>query len=308
MKRYPLLDPFRLILALVVVFRHLLGWQVFPAVPAFLALSGFLVLQSFDSKPNWKLFAWKRFLRVYPALFAMFVVALFLAGPARTWEIALYYLKFGFGPNTNWNVSLWSLPFEEVFYVLLGVLYLTGAYTRRGIIWMGALIGALLCVYGLLSNVPFSESLPRALPLVWSFFVGNLCYLYRDLLSRFRFFGLVLVALAIATQLYGVTIQQTSHFDCLAALFAAPGILLIGTQFSPNLPRIPDFSYSCYIWHYLLGCWCISIGLSKWMLFPFLVVVCVSSWYLIERPALRLKHRVPRLAWWQKPVPADVPT
>jgi peptidoglycan/LPS O-acetylase OafA/YrhL len=154
--------------------------------------------------------------------------------------------------------------------------------------------------------VPYPDSLPRALPFVWLFFVGNLFYLYREWFFRFRYLGFPILALAIGVHLYGIVIGNLIHLDCLASVLTAPGILLIGTQFVPKLPRMPDFSYSCYIWHYLIGSWCISVGLSKWMLIPFLAIACAGSWYLIEKPSRKWRHRRPQLAFWKTPEPAEV--
>jgi peptidoglycan/LPS O-acetylase OafA/YrhL len=298
MNRYSLLDPFRLFLAVAVVFGH---WnrsiQPFPAVPAFLALSGFLVLQSYEGSRNWQHFAWKRFVRVMPALLVVFVAAFFIVGYERGLGVIAYYFRFGFA-RMSADGSLWSLPFEEALYASLVVMYLCGAYRSRVLVWVLAGVGLAICLYGSFFTPPKEavENLPRTFPLIYCFFVGNLIYLHKSKLFQYRYGGFALLAIALGFELYGNIVHDLPHALCRAAIFAAPGLLLVGTQFKPKMPRFPDFSYSLYIWHALLFTWCRITLHSNWIAVALLPPVCVASWYLVEKPCLTWKDRP-----WQLP-------
>jgi peptidoglycan/LPS O-acetylase OafA/YrhL len=53
-----------------------------------------------------------------------------------------------------------------------------------------------------------------------------------------------------------------------------------------KMPRIPDLSYGIYIYHAPLFA---LLHMPLWEFFPLLAVFCAASWYLVEKPALRLK-------------------
>ena len=63
------------------------------------------------------------------------------------------------------------------------------------------------------------------------------------------------------------------------------------------LVKLPDYSYGIYIWHYPIlqavlffspGLGPIELGLIG---VPLFILVSALSWHLIEKPALKLKHR-----------------
>src|SRR5689334_5789233 len=134
MKRYPLFDYLRLFLALEVVMIHFqafrgsheFGAPINP-VPAFLAISGFLVLQSFENSPSWGRFAWKRFCRIIPAFVASLAVIGLLFGGRQVFLTVREWATLGL-VHGSINGPVWSLMAEEIAYVILAVLSLSGAY------------------------------------------------------------------------------------------------------------------------------------------------------------------------------------
>lgn len=293
--RYPLFDYLRLAMALCVVSGHAFGWQVFPAVPGFLALSGMLVAGSYERSGGWQVFAWRRFVRVYPALVFLLVVAVPLIGLSRVGGIGLYYLSFGFA-RSSWDDSLWSLPFEEALYAGLALLFIFGLYRKAAVLWTMTAFGLILCMVEAFH--PLRMELARAMPLLWCFGIGNLAYIHRDKLPAYKLLAFPLVAAALIVQVWGITHHTGLQSLALASIPAAPGILILGTQFGKSLRAIPDFSYSCYIWHYLL----LQVALAEFgnrlYMFPMLVLACGVSCFLIERPADKLKNSPPRLHFW----------
>lgn len=294
-ERYPLFDRLRLVMALCVVSGHAFGWQVFPAVPGFLALSGMLVAGSYERSGNWKTFAWRRFIRVYPALLFLFIAAIPLVGLAKVGSIGAYYVSFGFA-QSSWNDSLWSLPFEEALYVGLALMFIFGIYRKTATIPLLVGLGLALCLVEAFH--PLRMEVARAMPLVWCFGIGNLAHVHRERLPALKFLALPLVILALAIQIWGILHHAGLQTLALASIPAAPGILILGTQFGLGLQKIPDFSYSCYIWHFLLLKIAIADFGNRLFMFPMLIVACAVSWYLIERPAEKLKNRPLRLQFW----------
>ncbi len=279
-ERYPLFDVFRLLLALEVVRGHMRPPEMFPAVAGFLAISGFLVPQSYVASRSFWHFAWKRFLRVTPGLVAMILAVGLYKGFDKSREMINFYIRFGFA-RSSWNPSLWSLPFEEVFYLLLAVLFMFGAYRRKWPIFVLAGIGFIICMMGWL-YLPLAYapiSVPRTLPLFWAFFFGNVMWMYKEHLAPFRWLGFGLLMFAYIAQ------DRDGGFS-LSGLFMAPAVILIGSQFKPRLPKIPDLSFGLYIIHMPVT---MIITYSAPLAFEVSLALSAVSWFLIEKPALSLK-------------------
>jgi|GEM_PF-4308144 peptidoglycan/LPS O-acetylase OafA/YrhL len=119
-ERYPNFDLFRLLLAVEVAFVHMwaeidpnFGWPGYVmAVPAFLAISGFLVLQSYSESGCWRVFITKRILRIIPALLVSFVLCLILFGPDMVKESFFVWISGGALPliwSSKWSTLVISM-------------------------------------------------------------------------------------------------------------------------------------------------------------------------------------------------------
>lgn len=283
--RYPLFDVFRLLLAAEVArmhfYQHTIGpYLIVPAVPAFLGISGFLVLQSFDLTPKWRVFAFKRALRIVPAFLAMLALVVVLHGAERAGFVFLHWLTLGFGPQSV-NNAVWSLGWEELFYGLLALLFGLGVYRRPRVVL--ALAGVSALVAFAFSTADPTVRANDILPLAMAFFLGNLGYLHRDRLPAFRHAGLPLVAL-------GTAAHVVTRFAPLSTLLTISGLLLLAAGYKPRLPRFPDLSYGVYIYHVPILVWC-TWNDRLWAFLPLLALVCVASWFFVEAPALRLKQK-----------------
>lgn len=127
---------------------HVLG------VHAFFVISGYLITRSWQDDPSVWRFAWRRALRIVPALLALVVGTVLVLGPVLTtlplgayfagratqlywWNAAFapYYLLSGVfqdgRPYTGVNGSLWSLPIEAAMYAVVPVLGGRGVFARR---------------------------------------------------------------------------------------------------------------------------------------------------------------------------------
>ncbi|MEI8021293.1 MAG: acyltransferase, partial [Schlesneria sp.] len=152
-------DLIRLLAALQVVYCHTC-WHLgitsgigdptlanfihwFPGVPIFFTISGFLISRSWERSDNWREYATKRVLRIYPALWVQLAVGILITTAfgvvtpslatcpsfglwivAQSTFVQVYNPSFmrGFGLGVL-NGSLWTIPVELGFYVSLPILY-----------------------------------------------------------------------------------------------------------------------------------------------------------------------------------------
>lgn len=280
MTRYPLFDVFRLLLALEVVRYHAVypSPLLLPAVPAFLALSGFLVLQSFEHSRSWGHFAWKRACRIVPAFLLMLVLVYALFGASDVGRVLAFWATLGQNGDKPVNGPVWSLGWEELYYVLLGCLFTLGAYKR---LWLIVLFAVLASVFSLAAWNYVPGGFSRwPIPLASAFFIGNAMYLLRDKLASFRWLGVPLLGA-------GAYVEATTQFSALSTLLVAPGLLLLAVGFGRSMKwRVPDLSYGCYIYHRPLS-YAFGFGLTFGLA---LTAICVGSYYLVEKPALAFKN------------------
>ena len=176
-------DLIRLFAALQVAVYHTMehleyqyvGWGVkfpFPGVICFFVISGFLITSSWDRNPSFTKYIKNRFLRIIPALWtAFFILVIVLAcfgyinsatiKRPQFWfycvgQLTLFqfytpdFLRtFGVGCP---NGSLWTIPVEFVFYLILPLLiYYTRQCKNIGLIIVSALsitINVLISKFG----------------------------------------------------------------------------------------------------------------------------------------------------------------
>ncbi len=282
------IDWARLSLALSVVALHrrlLHGYIPTWAVDAFLGISGYYVLQSYEHSRGWVDFAKKRILRVVPAFVLSFL--LLWLGPGVPLALATfnYYLHAGTisypGPGTNYPA--WSLMCEEVAYGALAILFALSAYKRVWPIWIALLVS--LAVARAVATSSAAADWARIADLAPAFFAGSLVYLYRNSVRPNPALGAALVTLAIAAPLIGLSVYPVILTSTLAGTLMGVGILLLR---SLRMPHIPDLSYGCYILH--LPLFFLMRDAPMAIYIPSLGVLCACSWYLIEKPVLKLKN------------------
>jgi peptidoglycan/LPS O-acetylase OafA/YrhL len=117
--------------------------SLFPGVPVFFFISGFLISQAFENNPVPLEYARNRILRIYPALLCCFVVSAAMVGisgyrpPVRPalhevllWVLAQVSIGQFYNPEFLrdygvgvLNGSVWTITVELQFYVLVPILY-----------------------------------------------------------------------------------------------------------------------------------------------------------------------------------------
>lgn len=299
---YPNFDLLKLMLALEVVVLH--AWQltdptfgsggVIMAVPAFLAISGFLVLKSRDESGAWGIFIQKRALRLLPALVASMAFCWALFGWAEVYGAFINWVSGGLlAPGGMINTPLWSLVWAKLAYLCMALLWIAGAYKRPVVIW-ALLAMSMAFVYAAQDIPPQRLIIIQLMP---AFFIGNLAYLHHEqLLKVAPVVPWAFLFMVIASANLPFVSPLVNHNEATQVSFQAFAVVWVGMAgFRAVSFRFPDISYGLYIYHWPIIAYLLhhklattSIGMAQWLPIP-LLAVCLASWYLVEKPALRLK-------------------
>ena len=341
-------DLLRLFLAIVVVFCHCfslkgLDWEPIAntfhygfggmlAVDCFLVISGFLVTRSLCER-SVEDYVFARIVRVVPALALVSVVEVFVIGLAftkeRTW-IFLSYVGFrhlwnvtvfsidaqlyAVFPDTSppWmmNGSLWTIPIECSFYLILPiVMLLFGLRRSAGPLFLISLLAQPAAKYfGLSYSVPGASILTGVhlfpfIDLASYFFAGAAAWMARDQVP----FSLGLLAVSLIALYAGA---QTDLAETCLKLFI-PYVVLYASMAGDAGTRLKravgDLSYGIYLFGYpvTLSVIAVARGLSVYATFAVAIAVTAAcawlSWRFVEQPCLRLKSRLARRSRFSVP-------
>ena len=309
-------DIMRLVLALTVVVAHCrilsqsaslgaidaLNPEI--AVDGFFAISGFLVVASYERSSSMRQYFAKRARRILPGYWLSTIVCVLIAiaftHSFHVWGFLLANLTFmnflhpgipglfssNFLPAVNG--ALWTIKEELSFYVCVPfIVWLCRKYGHDIIL---PILIVLSIVYRQMTVGPISHQLPAQLAY---FLTGTLLYYH---LSWFKRRGLwVVAAAALAYIIYSFT----------GWIFLQPcslSVLTIGACYL--LPHFEgpakwgDFSYGAYVLHFPIIQSLVALGLftyDPWVaLITVLVLVSVSavlSWKFVESPFLKSRLR-----------------
>ncbi len=288
------------------------GW-----VDGFFAASGFLIMASWVRRPDWASFLVARLLRIMPAFWVclaftgfMFVpVVLIVAGqelPDRYWVGALLYffansllwiLSHGIAGTPAgvpfpgaWNGSLWTLWWEFACYLGILALGVLRLLTRRWVleaIFLAGLAASLFVGVGVTSSTFFTS----AGRFIIMFAAGALVYRHREHIPvRWPWVCLAAVVVVAAAWL--------PNYRVAAALPVAYLVIASGGGLrSPVFRLRNDISYGVYIYAFPIQQALAVFGLYTLPPLTFAaatiaptVILASASWWLVERPALRLRR------------------
>lgn len=280
------------------------------AVDMFFVVSGFLIAASLQ-RNSVRGYLISRGLRILPALIACVVLTTFVLGPlltsvsdywsqATTWNYFLLNASllasrfqlpgvFTAHPLDVVNGSLWTLPIEAKLYLLLMVAGQIGllAPKRYTPLWaLTLLVGYVLT----LQYSPLPDHIQKYADCTAFFITGSLLWVNRD---QIRLNGWVVLGLLAAFALLrGGPWAHLPYFGLLAY-----GTLYLGLQIRLPMIRHTDLSYGVYLygWPAQQLAWMLPWGKSVAGNILIATAIALSlaalSWFLIERPALRLKKR-----------------
>ncbi len=314
-----------------------LKWlEWFPGVPIFFVISGYLVSASFERQDNIYRYLKNRFLRIYPGLWAcigLTVVVTSALGYRRTqfmdfvWFPAQllgfiytpHFLK-GFGAGT-YNGSLWTIPIELQFYVMLPLVYLAWRRFRMGT--MGApFFLAMFIVVNLVINYAlpgFGTERESTVDKVirYTFVSSFYMFLLGVTLQRFEAFksrliagkGLYWIAAYVLLMIVLPDLSPlTTVLSYLILGISAVAVAYTVPRASELVLRGQDISYGVYIYHGLAINLLIELKMRRGLYEIGVVLIAAFavgavSWKFVEEPFLRKKRR--KLAAVPEEPPAD---
>jgi peptidoglycan/LPS O-acetylase OafA/YrhL len=300
----------------------------FPGVPIFFVISGFLISASFERSSSLASYYRNRVLRIYPGLwcclFATVLVASFCGVSffnlqAPVWLVgqmagAIYtpgFLKqFGMG---SYNGSLWTIPVELQFYLILPALYwlihsiTTATKERAQYFWLFWLVFVAIALaassafppLGGQENEPASQKLFRYsfLPHFFLFMTGIVLQRLKAHESKWVA-GKGLCWLIVYLGLYYGVSDAPGAYVPLALLLAVTSVSMAYTapRTAHQMLRGNDISYGVYIYHGLLINLFVEIGLSGrpeslMLLAGSTYIAGYASWVLVEKRFLGKKRQ-----------------
>jgi len=297
-------------------------------VNVFFVISGFLITrlllneEHIDGKISLKRFYVRRILRIFPAYYFLLLVYFVLCAygymniSGESWLTSLTYTKY-FNWNRDWYTShAWSLSVEEHFYIMWPLFFIAGKRVRT------------CFIFSILLLVPVLRILFNCYPQEWAngltiFYrldaiaTGCLFAMYQDkiitLLSpswKKIFYG-CLTALFLLPfintwndqyhlRLDFFTIPFGGTFSTAANILIA--CIMMFSVFGPRgrwfsmlntgiLNRIGTWSYSLYLWQQLFICRTVYFINRFPFNLLFIFIAAIGSYYLIEKPFLKLKAK-----------------
>ena len=273
--------------------------HLFPGVPIFFFISGFLIARSFESNSRLAEYAQNRILRIYPALFTCFflsILSVWAVGYWATvsvdwadymsWSVAQLSLAQFYNPDFlrgygvgALNGALWTITVELQFYVLVPMIYALfrlqdGSLRRKNIILL-LLIGVFLLLNRAYHGIDpqYQEALWKKLlgvsfaPWFYMFLIGvlvqsNFSFFYRLLAGRFAIFLVAYLACALWAKPYW-GLHGGNEFSPLLYL---PLVAVIfsaaysASDLSRRLLGRHDISYGVYIYHMPIINACLYLG------------------------------------------------
>jgi len=286
-------------------------------VDIFFALSGFLIAMSYANASSAAVFAWHRFLRIYPALIVCLLVTGLAVAPVFGDGPSLWYIVRNVtlivpisdsipglwvdGPgHGSVNSSLWTLPWEMRAYAIIFVLGVLGLLRK---VWVvAALFFLSWAVFAVqIFTHPGLETGPAVTSgfrLITFFLAGTLFYLLRHRIRLRLGWFLASLALMLAATVVGTVWAHYSAgvFYALSPIPLTYAVFWLATRLPfERVNADYDVSYGLYIYGTLTLNVYANMALDlPWAPYLALTVVsalclAVASWYLVEKPALSLK-------------------
>jgi peptidoglycan/LPS O-acetylase OafA/YrhL len=280
----------------------------------FFTISGFLVTQSVINTDSLKEYAWKRVLRIMPALIVVNLACILMGCfvttlpfneyffNAETW---IYFLKnstflanqftlpgvFTTLTDNSVNASLWTLLIEVQCYIVL-LMGATHIVTRKWLFLACFIIFEATRIYARVINKIEVASLDLEADFTYGtyFFLGSLYYCFKELVPLKWLYVNVLLALALVT--VPTIVQPVTE-----ALFFAYFILIIGTSKAVVDLKGYDMSYGLYLYAfpvqqlvlYFVG-YQINVGFHIGVSTVISLAFAFLSWVFIEKPFLNRKR------------------
>ncbi len=293
------------------------------SVIAFFVISGFLIMKSATKASSIQDFCAARFLRIWPGLLLIGLISALIIGPLATQlDLASYFSKLGtlgypmklmllnvgaplpgvFIDNplpAAINGSLWTIQIEVWLYAIVAGLMLIRVAQKPLLllIALSAIYAFLIYAPDLASHFHPQRGSFMAKPLIGSFFLGAIFYVYRYRIPASPTLALSLLALTFS-------LKSTEFFIIAFYVAFAYITLYLCVQPGNALSRLTDradLSYGIYILAFPFQQFAVHLfNLSSptaltLIVYPVVILLAYASWTFVEKPALTLRHSVPCL-------------
>lgn len=313
-------------------FVHLLasGLGRLPGVPIFFVISGVLISKSYERADSLRDYLRNRCLRIFPGLWVCLAVsigAILAIGISRLGPVAppdwllwwaaqmsifqSYQAAFLDPLSTGLNGSLWTIPIELEFYIVLPVLY--GILRLQGPLGNMRLLA--VAIVSLAVQLLIVHSHPSVVqvrgydllqltvaPYLWMFLVGVLIQRKWNtvrgwLVGRAHWWGLGYLMWCAAARWLGVDTGGNNFSPVyllpLAGLIVS--VAMSAPQLSNRILRHHDVSYGLYLYHMLVIDLLVGYAAPPgWASFAVAIIASLGlaalSWTLIEKQYLRRKR------------------
>lgn len=295
---------------------------LFPGVPVFFIISGYLISASYERNDNLIVYLKNRALRIFPGLWGCVFLTIiifsftgisFFNKQVIAWLPAqltgfIYTPKFlanyGFG---SYNGSLWTIPIELQFYILLPVCYLLAPKNKTNI-WFCVLLLIFIIANILFGFSNFTPAITKLL--TYSFIPNFYLFLTGVILQRLRIYKSPLIYnkaiyWVIVYTVFSLAVQDNMNlviFLVLKNLLLAGCVLSLAytlPQTALKLLRKNDISYGVYIYHGLILTVLVQEKLTGFVNVYLLILGAYTlgylSWIIIEKPFLKMKAKTIRI-------------
>lgn len=294
----------------------------FPGVFVFFVISGFLITASYErNEHHIKKYLRNRFLRIVPALWLAFIIVVLVLiffgyinkqsvkepslwgwflGQLTIFQFYTPEILRPFGVSCP-NGSLWTIPVEFIFYLILPFLLYYKKHRNVGlIVFLILSVGLNMCLnLNKTNTIVYKLINVSVFPWLYVFLLGSLLYLNWDKLRCF-FEGKALIYIVIyAVYVYFIAGPSYS-INSLGNLGAniLLGLMTISLAYTkPKIGRFLngfDISYGLYVYHMIVVNIFVELGLLhkiEYALFALTISIMMGaiSWSYLEKRILKLK-------------------
>jgi peptidoglycan/LPS O-acetylase OafA/YrhL len=324
-------DLLRLLAATEVIFDHfyqhlklpishtaLKILYLFPGVPVFFVISGYLISASYERNNNLKNYIRNRALRIYPGLWACILVTLivftitgvnFFNKQTIAW-LPTQLLGFIYTPNFlagygfgSYNGSLWTIPIELQFYIMLPLCFLLAPKGKTNA-WFIALFVVFVGLTLAYNLMPLGDKIAKLLR--YSFIPHFYLFLTGVIFQRLRIYSskwiygkaLYWIVPYVAFSMFFFDRIEAGYFIVIQYLFLAFTLLSMAytlPTLADKLLRKNDISYGMYIYHGMIITVVVELKLVPYFNLVYLIlgaiIMATLSWLFIEKPFIKRKQR-----------------
>ncbi|HEY7049806.1 MAG TPA: acyltransferase [Jatrophihabitantaceae bacterium] len=285
------------------------------AVAGFFAISGYLIAHS-RRHATMSTFLVRRVLRIYPGYLVCLVVVAFAFAPVSAaigpgslhWSSAFSYVTHDlllkvhqegirdtltgvpYGPA--WNGSLWTLIYEFLCYLAIGLLLSLAARWHHALVVAAFLATAAL--YTLEHHLGRDGTLALFAFLGAIFFAGSVLAVFAERVPLDWRIGVLAIGIAAAS-------AELNAIPWLGALPIAYVCMWLGAVLPfHRIGRVNDLSYGFYIYAFpvqqmimvALGRHRLPVGVAAVLAVAGTLPFAAASWFIVEKRALALKGRL----------------